>query len=652
MHRRALRMGAELVPVVLVVGCVASSLGLILHAHRRPPSPKRPAPHVIVTAPPVVAPTPVIVPPAPTPPAPDPTLKALADLRASEAEQRREAEKADRVAARNEAAAKGLATRADGWKRRGMMARAQLDRVDAAVQKLEDQADAMARARDVLAARREAAKADLARASGRSGVAILPYKGANGTWRLPIVIECADGSASLQPRGPSFSLVELSGVYSMRTSPIARAVALRLAELHGTRAPDGAEVVPYLLFIVRPDGIRPYYEARTRLEPLGITFGYELVEQTADIDFPDLRDLAEWSEAAPRHPSGAPSEFVWPVDRPGFAAGGNADDPIWPTQPTPGSGSYGNRPNGPAGRGGFPIGDMAGGERNRAPGGNRLPPSGGLGDLVEPPTRHGDGRIELTPDDLIAAAEEAISGGSRETPPADDGDASLIEPAPFPGTERMTGRDAGGVREGFGTPPQGRPGMSGLASRMSRSGVVPPRPSQGNGASAAHGSSAPTSGQASPPHAGQSRPSRPADASPGLVGMSFGESKGDGGDGQGEGGYSSEIYRKRRTLEMVVACGPQGLVVHPGAYHLSTAGLEANSGLLDQTLKGIVRRHETADPKSEWRPKLRFLVEPGGHESYARARKQSIAAGLDWPARLQIAEGSPLKVSVGGSTTR
>ena len=64
------------------------------------------------------------------------------------------------------------------------------------------------------------------------------------------------------------------------------------------RSPDGALIVPYVLFIVRPDGIRPYYEARAQLEQSGITFGYELVEQDWKIDYPDLRDVEEWYDAA------------------------------------------------------------------------------------------------------------------------------------------------------------------------------------------------------------------------------------------------------------------------------------------------------------------------------------------------------------------
>ena len=64
-------------------------------------------------------------------------------------------------------------------------------------------------------------------------------------------------------------------------------------------SPDGQVVTPYIFFLIRPDGIRTYYEARGRLEPLGITFGYELADQDWDIDFPDLDDVKTW-DGSPR----------------------------------------------------------------------------------------------------------------------------------------------------------------------------------------------------------------------------------------------------------------------------------------------------------------------------------------------------------------
>ena len=148
----------------------------------------------------------------------------------------------------------------------------------------------------------DATKAALAKASTRSGFAVLPYKGPNGTWRRPIVIECTGGGAKLQPRGPSFTALELSPRIHPRSSEFVKAIARELFHIRSADTPDGTPAVPYIVFLVRPDGIGPYYLARTSLEPLGIAFGYELIEQKLAVNIPDYDDLTTWDgTTATRH---------------------------------------------------------------------------------------------------------------------------------------------------------------------------------------------------------------------------------------------------------------------------------------------------------------------------------------------------------------
>ena len=172
--------------------------------------------------------------------------------------------------------------------------------------------------RDVLAQERDALKAALAKASRRSGYAVLPYKGPNGTWRRPIVLECTAGGVKLQPQGLSFLAMELSPLVNPRSSPLVRAIAHEMLHIRAADTPDGAPAVPYLVFLVRPSGIRPYYEARTCLEPLGIAFGYELIEQDLAVEIPDFDNLVTWDgtgtlemplEPAPRAKDNDRDEF-------------------------------------------------------------------------------------------------------------------------------------------------------------------------------------------------------------------------------------------------------------------------------------------------------------------------------------------------------
>ena len=86
-------------------------------------------------------------------------------------------------------------------------------------------------------------------------------------------------TVKLQPKGAKFTAMDLSPLINPRMSPLVRAIAHEMLHIKDSDTPDGAAAVPYLVFLVRPNGIRPYYEARSCLEPLGIAFGYELIEQ-------------------------------------------------------------------------------------------------------------------------------------------------------------------------------------------------------------------------------------------------------------------------------------------------------------------------------------------------------------------------------------
>ena len=165
--------------------------------------------------------------------------------------------------------------------------------------KLEQDALTIDAERDVLARERDALKAALTKGSQQSGYAVLPYKGPNGTWRRPIVLECTGTQVKLQPNGPTFSMLELSPLLHPRSSPVVLAIAREMMHIQQGQTPDGAPAVPYLVFLVRPDGIRLYYQARSRLEPLGIAFGYELVEQDLAIEIPNFDDVRTWDGTTP-----------------------------------------------------------------------------------------------------------------------------------------------------------------------------------------------------------------------------------------------------------------------------------------------------------------------------------------------------------------
>src|SRR5208282_3202399 len=166
--------------------------------------------------------------------------------------------------------------------------------------KIDKQIDTLAAERDVLAKERDALKAAVTSSQqGKGSYAVLPYKGSNGSWRRPIVMECSNGTVTLRPKGPTFSMLDLSALVNPRSNPVILAIARELLHVQMSESPDGSPVVPYFVFLIRPDGIRPYYEIRARLEPLGIAFGYELIEQDLKVDVPDFDNLATWDGTIP-----------------------------------------------------------------------------------------------------------------------------------------------------------------------------------------------------------------------------------------------------------------------------------------------------------------------------------------------------------------
>ena len=303
--------------LALILISLAATLNLLLAIHRQAPADKH-ASTAEVAAPTIAesherSPEPLSEPaapegpviaektePQPAPPPPeDPTKKAIASLATATEKETKAAEEADRRASALEQAYRSAAAESDRWKRREMLVRQQIAGITVEAEKLERKADELDAERDVLEREVDATKAALAKATARSGFAVLPYKGPNGTWRRPIVVECTGGGAMLQPRGPRFTSPELSPRINPRSSEFVRAIARELLHIRSADTPDGTPAVPYIVFLVRPDGIGAYYLARTSLEPLGIAFGYELVEQKLAVNIPDFDDLTTWDGTMP-----------------------------------------------------------------------------------------------------------------------------------------------------------------------------------------------------------------------------------------------------------------------------------------------------------------------------------------------------------------
>lgn len=819
MTRPRPRIGSELLPVILILGCLVSSWLLIVTMHRRmvpprkAPSPARvvavatPPPQVAIAPPAPVPPKPAPKPkakpkprplPPPAPPAEDPTKKELLRIGAAEAERLLEARQVEKKATDLERERDTARAEAERLRNQGRDIEAQVATLSDRAQLMEKAIDELAIERDVLAQERDATKAALAKTKNRSSYAILPNRSPNGTWRRPIMLECRNGTVTLQPKGQKFSLLDLSGAMGVRSNPLIIAVVRELIRTQGKTGPDGSLSTPYIFFVVRPDGIRPYYEARARLEALGIAFGYELVDQNLEIDFPDLDNPEEW-DGTPHIPnvpalasrSGSSEKDPFSPLGSSRGAGGqgsghNADDYRWPASPAGSNEGAGDLPA-PSGMprargrgndpglepfdgndlGDSPRGTSAGSGDPLGPG--QFGPAAGFGapagGLAAPGVGTGPGSTPgMLPPTLGPGTPGMLPAGRASTPPAggpparSGSSAPALAPlsnpsAPFlpngPGTASPAGRLTHGLSSPFapqGTAADRAEALQGQAGDNSNPGgssnpagsgneeltpfpsapmdpnQAPPgelgplpgldQPSelagQGNGsagpgqgsagsqasqpgnvASSANGSGA----QAGRAGQGSENPGRGNTAAnpqqgvelpisllnPGMVPPNsnaangststnqrrripvtesaeedvFGDNSPDAqGSESGQSGAVADgkpVPRRRKRdswetrkidvpLEIVVSCGPDGVVIHPGGYRLSAKALEGKDEILVRSLKGVLRLRQQVDPMIRPKPSIRFLVEPGGEKIYALARRRTMLSGIDWPTTLQVAD--------------
>jgi len=92
-------------------------------------------------------------------------------------------------------------------------------------------------------------------------------------------------------------------------------------------------------------------------------------------------------------------------------------------------------------------------------------------------------------------------------------------------------------------------------------------------------------------------------------------------------------------FEIVVVCRPDGAVIHPGGYLLTSKSLAAGKkdSIMVRELLAVAQRRAESDPTIRPQPRVKFLVENGGSETFWAARKQILFSGLGWPMSLQVA---------------
>jgi hypothetical protein len=171
---------------------------------------------------------------------------------------------------------------------------------------------------------------------------IIPYLGKHGENRRPLYIECSTGGMIFHPDklflGENVDPARLRAEIQDRAS----------VQMAAMRAEGAKDTRPFVMLLVRPDGILRYYRAQTVLRDLSLEFGYEFVDADwilkvpVDGPLPPNRTAAAPAPVKQRPPKRGESGYVAASTAGGTAVG------------------FGSGPGVPIASGSFPGGSGSG----------------------------------------------------------------------------------------------------------------------------------------------------------------------------------------------------------------------------------------------------------------------------------------------------
>jgi hypothetical protein len=147
---------------------------------------------------------------------------------------------------------------------------------------------------------------------------VVPYHGRRGENRRPIYVECGRAGVVFHPERKAMT-VDPPRFGTREPSVAIRAeVERRIAVQHAKLAslPGKVNDKPYLLLLVRPDGIYTYNRIQDALSGLELDFGYELIDDDWVLDFPaddEMPSAQPWKIAAKTPPRSTPAPSTSPA---------------------------------------------------------------------------------------------------------------------------------------------------------------------------------------------------------------------------------------------------------------------------------------------------------------------------------------------------
>ncbi len=459
---------------------------------------------------------------------------------------------------------------------------------------------------------------------------VVPYVGKRGLNRRPLYVECDANGIVFHPERKRLSN-ETASLDTIREE------VKRRGKEFVAKLPAGEKNrEPYWMLLVRPDGILAYYQFVHAVKPLETAYGYEFVDETWNLDFPDPATLPQPVEVATPLPTpvrrpdprytppgvgrgGSPQDIV--TGRPGFPFGGTPAAELLSPQmgrsTFPGTGIGGGGPFAkPTGRGTGTGESRTSGQE----GGSALTPGGGGGAPSPTPGGNGDAPLTALPTRFPKASLSPPLGGNGDPT---NGRGGSGEPR---------GQTRGG--EGSATGEAGAAGEHATGGEPT-SGVVggrEPQPrvdgEQGNASGEGHGSL--SSKGASSAKGGRTGPPQPPGPLP------PGQSVEDGAEPRErgvattglDGPTSSEPLKPAarygsRELVLVIDCMPEGVRLSPSRLVILVDNLGRDRGgeaLLRAVQKQVTRRRavlRAGDPPLK--VTIRFVVHKNGLRAFHMA---------------------------------
>jgi hypothetical protein len=136
----------------------------------------------------------------------------------------------------------------------------------------------------------------------RPSYSLVPYRGQRGASRMPIYVECTRDGLQFLPEhkrfgGPDLDVPGFRAEVERRHGPLAK----HQRNADPFRTPESDK--PYVLFLVRPDGVLTYSLAQSALRGYEIDYGYELVDADWSLRVPSTEEFAKLLVSEPQAPS-------------------------------------------------------------------------------------------------------------------------------------------------------------------------------------------------------------------------------------------------------------------------------------------------------------------------------------------------------------